>query len=249
MEYTWIVKLVPNRVAESSKPISIAVVETTDVVYDVERVVNEIVESGSSTDRDSAIGLINRYLAQCERIVLQGNAVQLGDLIKVWGKVTGNWVGRDSYTKGEHEQTLAVSVPYAFKKKLKKVKVEVRRREQKDDSAAIWDVINRAGGEKYNSITPGDNIVIRGNRIKVAGYPQEKDEMEPGMGVFFVAANGQATQAVRIDSNTASEVEARVPPTLPKGKTYTLQIVTRYAGSNLLKEPRTINAPYPLVTD
>jgi len=101
-----------------------------------------------------------------------------------------------------------------------------------ESSAVILQVTDVKSGSVNDLLTPGRNLKIAGSKIKVAGE-------DPSVGVFFVNAATQErtkVEASDIVTNNPSELIV-VIPALEAG-TYTIEIVTQYAGSITLKEPR-----------
>lgn len=102
-----------------------------------------------------------------------------------------------------------------------------------DASSMILQVKDIKSGTVNDILTPGRNLKISGNKMKVAGD-------NAGNGVFFVdAATGTRTQVEESDMvvNNPSELIIIIPA-LTAGS-YTIEVVTQYAGSSLLKDPRT----------
>ncbi|WP_346983678.1 DNA-binding domain-containing protein [Chryseobacterium sp. POE27] len=100
-------------------------------------------------------------------------------------------------------------------------------------SAIILQVTDVKSGSVNDLLTPGRNLKIAGSKIKVAGN-------DPFVGVFFVNTTSNVRTIVEesdMVTNNPSELIVVVPP-LPAG-TYHLEVVTQYAGSIMLKEPRT----------
>lgn len=100
-------------------------------------------------------------------------------------------------------------------------------------SATILQVTDVKSGSVNDLLTPGKNLKIAGNRIKVAGD-------DASNGLFFIDTVSQSRTKVETNdvvSNTPSELIV-VIPALPAG-TYTLEVVTQYGGGAMLKNPRT----------
>jgi hypothetical protein len=113
----------------------------------------------------------------------------------------------------------------------------------KKDAAFIALVTDTATGLEDGTITPSEDILIQGTRIRVA--PDDGSDTE--VGIFFMLQDGSAMPVTRrLTQNDPSRVIARVPA-LPKGE-YTLWIITRYSNSNvLLKEKRMLKYEKELV--
>lgn len=103
-----------------------------------------------------------------------------------------------------------------------------------DASSAILQVTDVKSGTVNDILTPGRNLKISGNKIKVAGD-------NAANGIYFVNANTNDRVQVDISDlviNNPSEIIIVIPD-LPAG-TYRLEIVTQFtANSIFLKEPRT----------
>jgi len=102
-----------------------------------------------------------------------------------------------------------------------------------DASSMILQVKDVKSGTVNDLLTPGRNLKISGSKIKVAG-----DNVANG--VFFIdTTTSTRTQVEASDMvvNNPSELIIIIPA-LPAGS-YTVEVVTQYAGSILLKDPRT----------
>ena len=104
----------------------------------------------------------------------------------------------------------------------------------KDGGAFIGLVTDTATGLTNGSITADDDIMIEGDKLKIA------PEGEPGLGVFFVNTDGVAIPVTRrLTQNDPKKLIARVPA-LPVGQ-YRLRVVTKFSNSGaLLNSPRVI---------
>jgi hypothetical protein len=242
----WNIKKVPSFLTPGAggQQEYIAQVVTASNVYSVAQVVNRIERIGSEANRQVFIGHVLQFIDECEEIILEGNSVNLG-IVKMSPRYTGLLDGADGATVGDHKKTVTVTVTQRLIKALKSVGVRIVGTEKPGDTALIESVYDKASRKKDGSITVGDNIVIKGEKIKIEGEPQEDpDVIEAGLGVFFVPDTGAEVEAVRIDTNDPTSVEVRVPAGLPKNKSYGLKIVTRYSTGTLLNNPRAIVAPF-----
>jgi hypothetical protein len=103
-----------------------------------------------------------------------------------------------------------------------------------EGGTSIAQVIDVKTGSVNDLLTPERNLKISGNRIKLAGD-------HPSVGARFVNTESGIITAIDpsdIVVNNPSELIV-VNPLLAPGN-YRLEIVTQYAVSSLLKEPRTV---------
>ena len=99
--------------------------------------------------------------------------------------------------------------------------------------AVGMDIVTKAEG---NVTQPGSIYAVQGRKIKVEGT-------HPAVGIWFVAEDGAETKVTHVAVNNPKELTFVVPASLAAG-TYTLRIVTQYAGSGgrVLKDPRTLES-------
>lgn len=100
-------------------------------------------------------------------------------------------------------------------------------------ASAILQVKDIKTGSVNDLLTPNRNLKIIGSKIKIAGEASTN-------GVFFInttTLESIVVEASDLVTNNPSELLIIIP-TLVAG-TYNLEVVTQYAGSQLLKEPRT----------
>ena len=114
----------------------------------------------------------------------------------------------------------------------------------KRDAIYIGLVTDTATGLEDGTITPNDDILILGTRIRIA--PDDGSDTE--VGIFFIAADGTVTPVTRrLTQNDPSRVIARVPALAPGS--YTLRIVTKasHNKNTLLKKAVTADYDKPLI--
>ncbi|PZU80686.1 MAG: hypothetical protein DI529_16360 [Chryseobacterium sp.] len=102
-----------------------------------------------------------------------------------------------------------------------------------DAASVILQVTDVKSGTVNDLLTPGRNLKIAGNKIKVAGE-------NAANGIYFVNTTTNARTQVEASDmviNNPSELIVIIPD-LTAG-TYALEVVTQFASSTLLKEPRT----------
>jgi hypothetical protein len=162
----------------------------------------------------------------------QGYSVLTG-VCHISPRVSGSWIGANAKFNPEiHKITVDMVPSSELRAALKDVGLEMLG--VKDDGAFIGLVTDTFTNLADGTITPNDDILIEGDKLKIA--PDD----ETGLGVFFVNADGDVIPVTRrLTQNDPKSILARVPA-LPSGQ-YTLRVMTRFAGSaHLLKEPRKI---------
>ena len=228
----WKVWLTPNLLTKDVDNDYIAEVSTVGKTLRNEDLAQRIVDEGPEIKYDTLLSIIN----QRDRIVrdaLQEGTSVLTRVCQITPQVIGSWIGATAkFDPEKHKITLNFVPSVEMRKALAQVGIEVLV--VKDTNARIGLVTDTATNLTDGSITVGDDILINGERIRIAGEAE-------GVGVFFVNEGGVATPVTRrLTQNDPKTVIARVPTGLANGK-YTLRIVTQYSNSAvLLKEPRTI---------
>jgi hypothetical protein len=204
-----------------------------------EDIARAIIEEGSEIKYDTLVDVFNKRDRIERQLLQQGNSVQTGN-VRLAPRVSGAWIGSNAnFDPAVHKITLDASITNEMRVALEEVGVEVLG--VKDSGAFIGLVTDTVTGNIDGSITPNDDIMIEGDKLRIA------PEGEAGIGVFFVNASGVATPVTRrLTQNDPKKVLARVPA-LPAGE-YTLQIVTKFSNSTqLLKEARTIEYTKKLI--
>jgi hypothetical protein len=133
-----------------------------------------------------------------------GYAVNNG-LIKRSPRVQGNFHGNDAISKDDHKITRSLRLTGKMKAFLSTVSLKILK--FKDSGANITIVTDISTDAQDNTITPGDNILIESDKIKVVGESQESGT-EPDIDIFSVDSNENKIQAIRFNKNAASRVKS-----------------------------------------
>lgn len=203
-----------------------------------EDIAQRIVSEGSEIKYDTLLSIINQHDRIIREALMDGYSV-LTKTCQYTPRVTGTWIGSSAkFDPEKHKVTLDITLSSEMRESLSHVGVEVL--EVKESGARIGLVTDTFTGLSDGTITPGDDIRIEGEKIRVAGEAE-------GVGVFFVDSEGKTTAVTRrFTQNDPKCILARVPAELTGG-TYTLRIVTQFSNtSTMLKEPRTIEYELPL---
>ncbi|MDR0698834.1 MAG: DUF4469 domain-containing protein [Tannerella sp.] len=244
--YSWKVWLIFNSLTKSVKNDYIAEVSTSGRTLRNEDIAQIIVKGRSELRYETILSILNERDAAVAEALLGGSSVQDGN-IHITPRVTGSWIGSDPlFNAKEHKLTFDAVPTVTLRKSLdEEVSVEVLGKKT-DGGAIIGLVTDLLTGKTDGTITPGGDIIIKGEKIKIA--PETTPGDEESLGVFFVDANdNEITLDYPMSENTPKKILCRVPTMLVDGE-YTLKIVTRYAaGGSLLKESRTIVYELPLI--
>lgn len=203
-----------------------------------EDIAERIIEEGSEIKYDTLLSIFNQHDRIIREMLQNGTSVLTGvcqctpSVIGVWNSTT------EKFDPDKHSVSVSIVPSAELRNALTKVGVEVLG--VKDSTARIGLVTDTVTGLTDGSMTPGDDILVVGEKIRVMGDAE-------GIGVFFVNAEGAATQVTRrLTQNDPKTVIARVPSGLADGM-YTLRIVTQYSNSSTqLKAPRVIEYEHAL---
>ncbi|WP_293714712.1 DNA-binding domain-containing protein [uncultured Parabacteroides sp.] len=235
----WKVWLRPNLLTKDVDNDYTAEVSTVGKTLRNEDLAQRIINEGSEIKYDTLLSIMNQRDRIIREALQEGTSV-LTQVCQFTPRVTGPWIGSTAkFDPEKHKITVSMAPSSELRKDLLNVGVEVLV--VKDTNARIGLVTDTVTNLADGSITPGDDILINGERIRVAGEAE-------GVGVFFVNAEGVATPVTRrLTQNDPKTVIARVPADLADGN-YTLRIVTQYSNSAvMLKEPRSIEYGIPLI--
>jgi hypothetical protein len=103
-----------------------------------------------------------------------------------------------------------------------------------DSGPHIFEVTDMKTGSVNDLMTPGRNLKISGQKIKIAGD-------NPANGIVFRSQDDPdstyTVDASDIVTNNPSELMIIIPALIADG--YTVEVTTQYSGTTILKEPRT----------
>lgn len=199
-----------------------------------------IINEGSEIKYDTLLSILQQRDRVVRSKLQEGCSVQDG-VCHLQPRVAGVWLGANArFDPATHRTTVDMTPTAELREALSHVGVEVLG--VKESGAFIGLVTDAATGRTDGVLTPLDDIIITGERIRVA--PDDDD----AMGIFFRHAATEQTYRVthRLVQNDPKKVVARLPQ-MPAGE-YTLTIVTRFTnGKRLLADARTITYENPLI--
>lgn len=181
-----------------------------------EDIAQRIVDEGSEYKYDTLLSIINQHDRIIREAVMDGYSV-LTKTCQYTPRVAGSWIGSSvKFDPEKHKVTLDMTLSSEMREALSLVGAEVLT--VKDSGVVIGLVTDTATGLSDDTITPGDDIRIDGEKIRVAGEAA-------GIGVFFIDADNKEHPVTRLlTTNDPKTLLTRVPADLTDGK-YTLRIV------------------------
>ena len=239
----WKVWLTPNLLTKDIDNDYIAEVSTSKQTLRNEDIAQRIVDEGSEIKYDTLLSIINQHDRIIREAVCDGYSVLTG-VGQYSPRVTGSWIGKSAnFDPSVNKLTLDMVLSKEMRDALSTVGVEVLGVKE-GGGAAIGLVTDTLTEATDGTITPGEDILIEGAKIKIAGDPDL-------CGVYFIPRDAPEETIYKVErrltQNDPSRIIARVPATLQPGA-YTLRIVTQFSNSTqLLKEPRTLEYEMPLV--
>jgi hypothetical protein len=196
-----------------------------------------MIEAGSELQYETLLDILDRSDRMRREKIQEGYSIQTG-LAHHSPFVDGGWTGAATAADpAKHKPTLIIVPTAEMRSSLSEVGIEVLG--IREGNAYIGLVTDVTTGKTDGTLTPGGQIIIAGDKIKIAPADGQ------GLGVFIT--NGQAVWPVTpLAVNHPKEIIAIAPYNLPDGMC-TLYIETRYTGGNtLLNEPRRITYVTPV---
>jgi hypothetical protein len=240
-KFTWKVWLRLNLLTKDVENDYVAEVSTTGKTLRNEDIAQAIKDEGSELQYETLLNILNHGDRLRRERLQQGYSVQTG-VCHISPRVAGAWIGASEHFNPDvHKITCDLTASAELRRALEEVSVDVLG--VRDSGALIGLVTDVTTGKTDGTITRNGNLIIEGEKIKVAPAG------EAGLGIFFVLPNGDAAPVTEaLTQNDPKKIICRVP-SLAAG-VYTLQIATRFtSGNTLLKLPRTIAYELPLTVE
>ena len=236
VKFIWKIWLRLNLLTPEVENSYFAEVSTVGRTIHNEDIAQMIIDEGSENDYETILSIINRRDRIIMKHVQSGGSTQ-DQCTRISPRVPGTWIGEDAkFNPDVHKPTVDLSITPEFHEMLTHVGVEVLG--VKESGAHIGMVTDGLTGKTDGTVTPQDDIIITGEKLKIVPIDEE------GIGVFLTSNNTSETYHVthRLMQNDPKKVIARLPA-MPAGE-YTLKIVTRYSpggtNGNMLHTPRII---------
>lgn len=185
--------------------------------YDLEDIIDIMVDRGSTVSRSDALASITEYHAAILDVLADGGAVKT-PLMYMAPSVGGDFEGpQDRFHPSRHKLRFNSQPGPDVEQAKKEVKIrKVSATPRRPDPRTLLDI---ASGSVNEQITPGRPVTLTGHRLKV-------DSDDPEQGVFLVPKGGGKSSTIRIERlarNMPSELIFTLPDELPAGE-YRLEV-------------------------
>jgi hypothetical protein len=235
----WKVWLRQNLLTKDVDNDFIAEISTTGETLRNEDLATRIVAGRSELRFETILSILTTRDEIVRDALAQGTAV-LDGCVRIAPRVSGNWIGTThTFDPALHKIGLDVSPSVEMRSTLATVGIEVLG--EKNSGAYIGLVTDVTTGKSDGTITPDEDLIIVGDKIKIAPDNDEK------LGAFFVDPDGVETRVThKFTENNPKKLIFRAP-SLAAGL-WTFKVVTRFStAQHLLNDPRVIVYEYPLI--
>ncbi|WP_044211475.1 DNA-binding domain-containing protein [Flammeovirga sp. OC4] len=196
---------------------------------DNEAIASRIKKEGSEYQAETIIELLNRADRIKSEGLAQGYNVNTG-FVNARLSVSGVFY-EEVFDPKKHQLNASINLTSNTRELIDETKVTVLGQAQ--TGPVLLKVVDSFTGEINAQITPSNAITIYGDRIKIDGSEEFKDEV----GLFFINLDDQSRTKVTQLINNENKAVIFMVPALAKGN-YELELVTQLNRNALLKAPR-----------
>jgi hypothetical protein len=219
-------KLLQNKIA-ATPGVYRAMVKATRRA-DLEDVIKEVLKRGSTVNEADVRSVMTDFVDAIVDMMLEGACISL-PIANFRCGIRGNFDGpADGYDPTRH-QVVANVTPGVRIRRAFQTQAQVIKEESFDLDPKPEVYIDVHSGTQDDVLTPGGMGRLVGRRLKF-------DPADPDQGIFFLAADGSATQVVFVGKNMPAELFLTVP-TLAPGE-YALEVRAISPGGTELRSGR-----------
>jgi hypothetical protein len=198
----------------TSDPNDYAATVQAAATADLDAVIDRVIQQGSTVTRADLVSALEGYFTAIEAMVLEGmnvNTPSANYSVSIKGVFNG---ATDSFDASRHQVTATVTPGKRFRAAIK-ARAQAVKGEAARPMPNPVEFTDMNSGERNSVATPGGMGRLVGSRLKV-------DPADAAQGVYFVAADGTATQVQVLGQNKPAELMFLVPA-LAAGD-YTLEV-------------------------
>jgi hypothetical protein len=198
---------------------------------DMNRVVERMMQRGSGVTPQDAQAALSLYHSTVETMVLEGYRV-VTPLATFGAKIKGRFEhSEDSFNSARHKVEASVSAGTDIRRAVQE-KAQLEQQEANKPQPRPEAFFDPISGERNGQVNPGRVGQVSGHRLKF-------DPADTSQGVFFIAADGNATRAAVVVMNTPRKIIFEVPAGLAAGS-YILE-VRAPIGTSSIRHGRLVN--------
>lgn len=244
INYTWNFDLRENSLTSDVTNDYTAIVRTNKSLT-----ISDIASSIASdrTDlREDTINIVAKLIDdKIRQLVCQGNTVVTNNAIYT-PVITGNFIGKEGTLGDNNKCKVSITPSSTFRSDIALVEAKFTNRTLSSGGAYISLVTDNRTKLTDGTITPGGQVIIKGEKIKCIG----SDGTSDGVIKLINIETNEETLIDDLSTNTPKQLNIVAPATLAAGS-YTLVIETYYAGSSssVLKSVRTITYDQTLIVN
>lgn len=199
-----------------------------------EDVYDEMMKEITGLKRETIVHVVTLFLRVVSRLILNGHSINVG-LFRAVARFTGV-IEKGVWNPAKNSVYVSFTQDKLLREEIRKTKIDISS--EKPDASYILEIEDRVLGITSGQITPGNNIFVRGSRLKIAGS-------NAANGINFTHSDGTTIklESDNITINNPSELTLLLPSDMKNGD-YEMTITTQFSGNSnvFLKEPRVLSA-------
>lgn len=241
--YKWLFDLKENALTSETTNDYVAIVRTNKSLT-IEDIASSIASDRTDLREDTIIMVANLIEAKVRQFVCQGNTVVTANTV-YRPTITGVFIGKEGTMSDGNKCKINISPSSTLRAEVEEVEAEFSKYVLKTGGAVIALVTDNKTGATDGTITPGGQVIIKGEKIKCIA----EDGVSKGVIKLINIETNEETLIDDLSTNTSKQLNIVAPASLKAGS-YTLVVETYYTGnSNLLKSVRTITYDQTIIVN
>ncbi len=204
-----------------------AIVQAVDSA-DLDRVVQRMIERGSTTTRADILAVLEDAIGTCESMLKDGMRVNFGGLVELFPRMRGVFTSAtDTYDPARHSLDVGANPGSRIRKAVRDDAKVVKEEAVKPAPNPI-EFRDIGSDTTNNQLTPGNIGQLSGSRLKF-------DAAAADEGIYFVATpGGVETKVPTVQKNKPAQVVFLIPAALGPGQ-YNVVVRARINGGTELR--------------
>ena len=195
----------------------IATIHTTGTA-DLERIIERMIESGTTINRPDILGTLDSYYTAIESLILEGyNVITPGATFNT--SIKGTFSGPGDAFDPQRHQLRCISRTGARLREAVARRARPTKVEPLETGPRLFQFTDVNSSTRDQTLTPGGIGKLRGRNLKF-------DPDDEAQGIYLLAADHRETRVAFIGENKSGNLTFLIPPELPPGE-YQLQVRAR----------------------